>query len=178
MNPEKKSNIFLIGYRCTGKTTVGRRLAVLTGRPFVDTDERFTEQYGTIADFVGGNGWEVFRDRETAILDTVCRNIASVVATGGGIVLRPANVALMKKRGLVVWLKASRETISHRMAADPASPESRPGLTDFPLQMEIEKTLTERAPLYEKAMDIRIDTEGMTVEEICRRVIAATEGKG
>ena len=178
MNPERKSNIILIGYRCTGKTTVGSRLALLTGRHFVDTDDRFAERFGTIADFVAAHGWEAFRDREAGILEAVCRNDDTVVATGGGIVLRPANVALMKARGLVVWLKASLGTISQRMAADPASRDSRPGLTDYPLPVEIEKTLAERAPLYEEAMDIRIDTDGMAVEEICRRVIAATVGKG
>ena len=170
MKPEEKSNIFLIGYRCTGKTTVGRRLAMLTGRRFVDTDDRFKEQFGTIAGFVADHGWASFRDRESVILDTVSRGEDAVVATGGGIVLRPANVSLMKQRGLVVWLKASRETIWQRMTADPATRDSRPGLTGYPLQEEIDRTLTERWPLYEKAMD--------TVDEICRHVTAAMAGKG
>ncbi len=172
-------NIFLIGYRCTGKTTVGRRLAVLTGRRFVDTDDCFTDRHGvTITEFVADYGWEAFRKQESVVLDTVSREDGNVVSTGGGIVLKPENVSLMKDRGLVVWLMASKETILDRMSADPASADFRPGLTDYPLQEEIARTLAERTPLYENAMDLSVDTEGMAVEDICRRVIGAAGGKG
>ncbi len=179
MNSKIASNIFLIGYRCTGKTSVGRRLAVLTGRVFVDTDDRLTVQYGgTIAGFVADHGWEEFRRMESVVLKAVSGEENRVVATGGGIVLAPENVAVIKDRGLVIWLMASPEVIANRMASDPESINSRPGLTAFSRLEEIEKTLAERTPLYRKAMDFSIDTDGMAVEDVCRRVIEITGEKG
>lgn len=158
---------------------MGRRLAVLTGKRFVDTDDFFVDRHGvTISGFVADHGWDEFRKQESLILEAVSRDGDSVVATGGGIILKPENVALMKKRGLVVWLTASQETIHKRMTADPASANLRPGLTDHPLKEEIAGTLAERIPLYEKAMTLSIDTEGVAVDDICRRIITATAGKG
>jgi shikimate kinase len=179
MKTEGPANIFLIGYRCTGKTSVGRRLAALTERRFVDTDDCLTGEFGdTIAAFVAAHGWKAFRQQEALILARVCGESGLVVATGGGIVLTPENVTIMKNSGLVVWLTAPPATIARRMASDPLSRESRPKLTEMPGGQEIERTLAERLPLYRRAMDFSIDTDDMAVEDICRQIMAAAIGRG
>ncbi|MEW6077254.1 MAG: shikimate kinase [Thermodesulfobacteriota bacterium] len=174
----EETNIFLIGYRCTGKTSVGMRLAELTGKRFVDADDWFTARHGIISEYVAAYGWDEFRRQETAILKTIARGGDQVIATGGGVVLKSENVAVMKARGLVVWLTASEETIARRMAADPVTAVSRPGLTALPLRDEIAKTLAERMPLYRRAMDFCVDTDGLPVEDVCRRIIDEVAGKG
>ena len=172
------ANIFLVGYRCTGKTTVGTRLAELTGKRFVDADDCFTARHGIISEYVAAHGWDEFRRQETAVLETISRDGDQVIATGGGVVLKSENVVVMKERGLVVWLTASEETIALRMVADPVTAVSRPGLTALPLRDEIAKTLAERMPLYRRAMDFCVDTDGLPVEDVCRRIIDRAAGKG
>ena len=172
-------NIYLTGYRCTGKTSAGRRLAELTGRTFVDADERFVTRSGLdVSEYVLLNGWKSFRRLETEILREMAEKSGMVVATGGGAVLDPENVRLMKKTGRVVWLRTSPETICRRMSADPATAVMRPGLTSLPLADEVRETLASREPLYRAARDAAIDTEELSVDEVCGRIMEFLEQKG
>jgi shikimate kinase len=91
-----------------------------------------------------------------------------VIATGGGAVLNHENVKTMKKSGKLVWLRATPETIHKRMTLDSNTEEYRPALTDKGVFEEIGETLSIRNPIYEKAMDIAIDTDCMAPEDICR----------
>lgn len=161
-------NLFLIGYRCTGKTSVGRGLAEKLEMKFVDADERLVQLEGmSIAATVAARGWNYFRRREKEILRAICREDAQVVATGGGVVLDPANVAAMKASGTLIWLQAGPETIRSRMLADDCTGEQRPALTQRGLQAEIEATLKERTPYYRAAMDFSVITDGRRFDEIC-----------
>jgi len=140
-------NIYLIGPRASGKTTLGRRLAARLSRPFVDLDAIFLERHGeTIANLVTREGWEAFRRAETDILAAVAAVPGQVVATGGGAVLLPENRALLAK-GLVLYLQASPERLAERLLAD-CNAGQRPKLTELGLREEIVATLTEREPLY------------------------------
>ncbi len=153
-------NVYLVGYRCTGKSSVGQGLAASLGWSFVDTDSRVVAQAGQeIAAIVKTNGWAHFRRLERTCLVAVAQKHHQVVATGGGIVLDARNVQTMKASGIVVWLTAAPDTIRQRMRGDSQTPNQRPALTDRNAIDEIEKILNERMPLYQAAGEIVIDTE-------------------
>ncbi len=165
-------NIFLIGYRCTGKTTVAEKLSELTGKTFIDADVMLVDKAEmTVAQIVEQFGWDDFRDRETAVLNELCLMENHIIATGGGVILRDENVAAMKKAGIVVWLKASVDTIAARLTADVKSDDQRPALTDQGVVKEIKETLDFRTPLYENAMNFSIDTDEISIDEICNIIL-------
>ena len=165
-------NVFLIGYRCTGKSSVGRSLAAMLGRSFIDTDSLVVSENGmSIRNIVTSRGWEAFRRLEHIALQQVCTMDRRVVATGGGIVLDAENVKLMKKSGRIIWLRASSETIKARMSQDQASETLRPALTSTDSISEIEETLAERAPLYQHAMDFSVDTDNAKLDAVADIII-------
>ena len=164
-------NIYLIGYRCSGKTTVGRRLAKAVGWAFIDLDEKIVQNAGmTIKTIVENRGWKVFRRLEKEMLAEVSKDDCRMIATGGGVVLNNANVRTMKKKGKIIWLKVGPQTIVARMAADRQTVDFRPSLTEKPLFAEIEETLRARAPYYQKAMDFDVDTDERDIEDICEAI--------
>lgn len=164
-------NIYLIGNRCCGKTTLGRALANHIGWCFVDMDDRLvTEQGISIAEMVGRDGWPAFRAAERNLLARLAVASDQVVATGGGVVLDPFNIATMRTSGKVVWLRCLAQTIDRRMAADPRSAALRPALTEAGRMEEIVSVLTERAPLYRSAAHITIDTDDIEPGLFCLRM--------
>lgn len=164
-------NIFLIGYRCSGKTAVARLLAHQLARAFVDTDDQVVGKAGmSIKDIVNSEGWDSFRQKERQVIQCVCRRDRQVVATGGGAVLDRKNVADMKKAGQLVWLKANADTIKKRMLADERTEGLRPSLSGGNLLEEIEDMLRTRNPHYEAAMDFSIETDQRGVDEICEAI--------
>ena len=166
-------NLFLVGYRCTGKSSVARRVAEKLGWNVVDADERMMEDTGeSVAETVSKGGWPLFRKIEKDTLRSICMNLGQVVATGGGVVEDDENIDLMKRSGAVVWLRASSDTIRKRMIRDTNSSDLRPPLTDFELKVEIEETLTKRTPLYRIAMTLEVDTEDKTLTEVSSEVIS------
>lgn len=167
------SNLFLIGYRCTGKTSVGRDIARKIGWEFVDADELLMKNSGeSVIDIVSRGGWPLFRKLEKKTLKEICQNRAQVVATGGGIVTDEENIDLMKQHGVLVWLRATPETIRERMVQDASTGELRPPLTNRELQDEIQDTLKERTPLYRTAMTVAVDTDGKTLPEISYEILS------
>jgi shikimate kinase len=165
-------NLFLIGYRCTGKTTVGKRLADKLSWDFVDADAEAVADIGMpVAELVARKGWPAFRGAERAVLERLCGKDRQVIATGGGVVLDERNVRRMRRAGRVVWLKASPETIRRRMLADAASPDQRPPLTDRDLASEIRETLNQRRDLYAGAADMVVDTDGGGIDEVAAAVL-------
>lgn len=171
-------NIFLIGYRCTGKTSVGKALAKRLALAFEDADDLLVEKEGKpIAEVVAECGWDYFRVQEKAILQFICSRDRQVVATGGGVILDPDNVTAMKNCGVLVWLQAETEAIRQRMLADEHTPGQRPALTGRSAGDEIETTLAERTPLYRAAMDFTVDTDGYTIEGVCDLIVKRFEGK-
>lgn len=168
-------NLYLIGYRCTGKTTVGRRLAEALGWNFTDADDALERWAGrTVSDIVRTDGWPAFREMETQTLVQLADYVYMVVATGGGAVLRPENVTLMQQTGRLIWLTASAETILSRMGGDPKTERLRPSLTDQSIGDEVRLTLLERLPLYETAADDIVETDGRSVADICEEILELT----
>ena len=149
-------NIFLIGPRACGKTTVGRALADRLGLEFVDTDHELVRAVGMeIADYVEENGWDAFRDRETEILARVAGEGGRVIGCGGGIVLRPENREVLAA-GIVFYLQTGLEVLAERLMRDPNEAQ-RPSLTGKSVVDEIREILAERAHLYEGCADVVLD---------------------
>ena len=166
-------NIYLIGYRAVGKTSVGRLLASTLRRTFVDTDCELSEQAGmTISEYVRKMGWSAFRELERSILQQVCKQDMQVVATGGGVVMDSRNVDSMRNSGTLVWLEASPQTIKRRLSGDHRTAQTRPALSLKGSINEIEDILTQRTPYYEQAMDMRIETDGLSIVQICDEIVS------
>ena len=140
-------NIYLIGARASGKTTLGRKLAARLRRPFVDTDRRVRLRTGkTVADLVDAGGWEAFREAESVVLAEVAVFSGQVVSCGGGIVLMQDNRDMLE-RGIVLYMKAPAEVLAGRLARDPLEAQ-RPSLTGGGVADEVRQVLAERGALY------------------------------
>jgi shikimate kinase len=158
-------NIVLIGYRGAGKSEVGRRLAPRLQMAFVDTDDLIEESQGTtISRMVETCGWNHFRAVEKEMISTVSEADRQVIAAGGGVILDPENVAALRKKGWIVWLKADSDILLRRMEKDPRTPIQRPSLTGKEAREELEETLNFRNALYEEAAEARLDTSLLDVE--------------
>jgi shikimate kinase len=169
--PHTLQRIFLIGYRGTGKTTVARLLAERLGWAWCDADALIEQRYGrSIRAIFADEGEAGFRDKESAVLHDLCGMTHHVIATGGGVVLRPGNRAQLKAAGRVVWLTADAETLHQRIQADASTAERRPDLTRGGLA-EIVELLRVRDPLYAECADVVIDTAGRTPHEVVSAIV-------
>ena len=148
--------IYLIGARGCGKTTVGHLLSKTLGYAFHDTDHHLqTSLQCTIAQIVAEEGWENFRMKERDSLIAVTAD-SSVVATGGGIILRPENCQFMRDNGRVFWLSVEPDELAKRLDAEPEN-EQRPTLTGRPITEEMSDILKVRSPLYSSTAHHIID---------------------
>jgi len=168
-------NIVLIGYRATGKSTVGSTLAALLRRKFVDTDAVLEERHGTIRDIVETYGWDHFRHLEKRIIQEISSQSDLVIAPGGGFVLDIDNVMALKKNGFIIWLKADPQVVHARMMKDPQTLVQRPPLTGKGILREIEEVMANRAPFYEQAAEVQLDTSTMDVEAVMKKVLSILE---
>lgn len=163
----KERNLVLIGGRACGKTSVGHALARALERPFVDLDDVLVAEAGrSIAEIVAEEGWPGFRRREKELVARLGRLPGQVLAPGGGVVLDPENVALLRDHGLVVWLYADPATLRQRLRQDEGSREFRPSLTGADPGAEMERVLAEREPLYRAAAHLSLDTTELSVSEV------------
>ena len=154
--PKSAANIYLIGPRGCGKTTVGSLLASQLGRPFIDLDHYLARRTGhCIADIVNAAGWPEFRRIESLCLAECGAKSGQVIATGGGIVLDAANRAFLNANGAVIWLDAPLELICRRLDENPEAAQ-RPALTMLDPAAEIAAVMAEREPLYQSCCHNRI----------------------
>lgn len=163
--------LFLIGYRGTGKSTVGRLLAQRLGWDFVDADQLLEQRFGSIRTIFSEEGEGGFRAKESTILEELCRRERHVIAPGGGVVLRPSNRERLKAAGPVVWLTADAQTIWNRLQADESTAERRPNLTVGGLT-EIVDLLKAREPYYAACADLTLDTTGRSPDELADAIVA------
>jgi shikimate kinase len=165
-------NLFLIGYRCAGKSVVGKRLARSLAWPFVDLDaEIVKESRMEIPEIVSRKGWEWFRNEEKRVVRKIASRDFHIVATGGGAVLDPGNVRVMREKGKLIWLRVRPETVMVRLRNDPGAVDARPALTSKGLYGEIGETLSIRSAIYEKAADVCVDTDGKSVRRIVEEIL-------
>ena len=165
-------NLILIGYRGSGKTCVGRRIAAASGRPFVDTDDLVEASAGrSTSRIFESDGEAEFRRLETgAIREAVSAN-RQVISVGGGAVIAERNRSLLRAAGTCVWLKASAEVLMRRIEADPHSAERRPALTSAAPADEVRQLLVAREQYYEELANQTLDTENLDVRQAAERII-------
>lgn len=172
-------NLVLIGYRCAGKSTVGRALAERLTRVFVDTDmliEEYCEK--SVAAIVGKYGWEHFRGLEKEVICGLSQKKNLVIATGGGSVTDEKNVHYLKKSGRLVWLRVGSETIRDRMLQDLDKGCQRPPLTSSGSLGEIKRVMGERFQAYRRAADMVVDTDHLSIGEVVQRIIESLPETG
>ena len=170
-------NIVLIGYRATGKSTVGSKLAAHLRRKFVDTDDLLEERHGTIEDIVKTYGWDHFRHLEKRVIQEISSQSDLVIAPGGGFVLDIDNVMALKKNGFIIWLKAGPQVVQARMMKDPQTLVQRPPLTGKGILQEIEEVMASRAPFYEQAAEAQLDTSTMDVAKVVEEVVSMIKAR-
>ena len=165
-------NLVLIGYRGTGKSDVARVLASRLGWPWFDADEQIEALAGkSIAEIFAQDGEPVFRDWETRVVGELSERSDTVLALGGGAVMRSENRAAMLRQGRVVWLTASPATILRRVAADPATAARRPNLTVQGGITEIIATLAVRNPIYRQCAHLEVDTEDKSLAQVADAIL-------
>ena len=166
-------NVVLIGYRCTGKTTIGKILAEKLGWPLVDTDTLIQERAGkSIKEIVAAGGWPEFRRLERETIADVASRDRQVISAGGGAILDDANTHALRASGKVVLLTAAPETIWARMKADPKTLAERPNLTDAGGLAEVATVLEERRPKYFAACHFEVSTDLHSPGEAAARILA------
>jgi shikimate kinase len=165
-------HLVLVGMPGSGKSSVGRRVARRTGRTLVDVDAEIERVAGRpIPEIFSAEGEAGFRDLEASVLASVLdRDEPLVVATGGGAVLREQNRDVMRARGVVVWLRATAETLAERVGDG----RTRPLLADDPIG-NLRRLLGERTAAYESAAHATVDVDRTPFDKVTDRVLAAVE---
>lgn len=152
-----------------GKTTVGRKLAGLLCYEFIDTDQALEARTGvSISHIFEIEGETGFREREAKVLAEVGAKTASVVSTGGGIVLRASNRTVMRNSGTVIYLRASAELLWSRLKDS----HPRPLLNVPDPKSKIAQLLEARAPLYTAEADFVVDVCATSTAKIAREIHA------
>lgn len=139
-------NIILTGFMGTGKSSLGRLLARAIGYRFVDTDHKIEERYGlSIRQIFATQGEATFRKLETELVRELAGETGLVIATGGGLVLNPENVALLQQNGRIFCLSAPADKILERISLQPGK---RPLLDEPNPRQRINELLTQRQAAY------------------------------
>jgi shikimate kinase len=163
----------LVGYRGTGKTAVAGELAARLGWDWVDADDLVEQRAGkSIAAIFSDDGETTFRDLESDVVNELCGRRRTVVALGGGAILREANRKVIRGAGPIVWLTAQVDTMLARIAADQSSASRRPSLTKLGDRQEIESLLAERTPYYRECATLIVDTEGKSTAQVAGEISA------
>jgi len=164
----QQGNVFLIGPMGAGKTTIGRHLATLLHKRFVDVDHEIEKRTGvTIPVIFEIEGEAGFRRRESAVIEELTRDTNIVLATGGGAVLLEENRKLLKDRGTVAYLQADIDTLVERTRRD----RNRPLLQTENPRAKIEELLQQREPIYREVADIIINTGQRAPSSVAREVV-------
>jgi shikimate kinase len=159
----KPHNIYLVGPMGSGKTAVGRRLAALLDKQFLDTDGEIEKRTGVDVRYIFEKEGEArFREREREVIAELTGLEDIVVATGGGVVLDPTNRERLAATGTVVYLETSVDALVQRTR----SSKTRPLLVSADPHGVLERLMTARQPLYEEVADLKVETTGRTVRAV------------
>ena len=165
------NNIVLIGFMGCGKSTIARELRRLLGYPLVDMDAILEERAGKpITRIFAEDGEATFRDMESRLLEELAETAASagrIVATGGGVVERPANRLCLRRLGYVVWLSAPPAVILNRTR----NSQERPLLHADDPAARITSLLAAREPWYRESAHLMVDTAGLDSREIATGIL-------
>lgn len=165
-----EKTIILIGFMGAGKTSVGKTLAQKTGLKLLDTDKLIEKQERTtISRIFETQGEEAFRTAETNLLKSLLeKKSTAIISVGGGLPLKEENQTLLKKLGLVVYLRIRPDTVLKRLKGD----TTRPLLQGGDVKQKVTALLTYRAPIYQKAAHITIDADHKTLNQIAEEILA------
>ena len=149
-----------------------RALARKTGLPLFDTDEIVSKRFGlSVTEIFVRLGEEEFRDAETEALRQLSESAPAIIVTGGGIVLRPENVKMLRELGKVVNLEADEETLFRRISRR----ATRPLLQTENPRATLTELLRVRDPLYRAAADVRLDTSRLTHDQVADAILKSIE---
>ena len=165
-------NLILCGMMGSGKTTVGIKIAELTGRRWYDTDGVIVDRHGKISDIFEYYGEAHFRKLETEIVRELVKKDDLIISTGGGLVLKSENNTLLKENGKIVFLRAGLETLSKRLHVDGTRPLLQTSTES--IRVRLERLLKERTPVYESVADYIVDVDDKTPEVIAEEIIKIT----
>ncbi len=161
-------NCVLIGYRGTGKSTIGKILSRKLNFPYVNLDAEIVKKAGMpIPEIVEKHSWEHFRDLEEEVVAEAAARDGRVLDTGGGVITRPRNIENLRRTGVVFLLEATIEDIVSRIGSDTQRP-SLTGKKSF--TEEVAEVLEERRPLYRKTAHFIIDTSRLSAEEAAAEI--------
>ena len=166
-------NLILCGMMGAGKTTIGIKIAEITGRRWYDTDGLIVDKHGKISDIFEYYGEAHFRKLETEIVKELVKQDGLVISTGGGLVLKTENNALLQENGKIVFLRATLDTLSKRLKVDGERPLLQTSTEN--IRQRLERLLRERTPVYEHVADYIVDVDGKTPETIAKEIVALSE---
>ena len=162
----------LIGYRGTGKSTVGMRLAKRLKWDWLDADNELEQRVGrTIKEIFATDGEPTFRQMEREVLADLLKRDRLVLSTGGGCIINADTRRDLIAAGPVVWLVAPIETIANRVLHDSTTKRRRPNLTATGGIEEIRTVLAQREPLYRECATITMNTEGLSLRDVVARIV-------
>ena len=165
MTPDA-GNIALTGFMAAGKTVVGRRLARVLGWSFVDLDAVIEAGEGlAVREIFASRGEPYFREREKTALGQVLDGSEQVIALGGGAVVDPDNLTLLKQRSLLVWLRVSPGTVLSRVGGG----DDRPLLQGPDRLKRIQELSAQREGIYAQA-GVTVDTDELTEDQVVQRI--------
>lgn len=168
-------NVYLVGMMAVGKTTVGRHLASRLEYTFHDTDRVIEQRAGADISWIFElEGEERFRDREQQVVEEMTRLEGVVLATGGGAVLRERNRALLRERGIVVYLRSGVDLLLERARSD----RRRPLLQVDNVRERIETLAAQRGPLYEAVSHLAVTVDRRPPKAIAGDIARILRGFG
>jgi shikimate kinase len=162
-------NLILCGMMGAGKTTIGIKIAEITGRRWYDTDGVIVDKHGKISDIFEYYGEAHFRKLETQVIKELSEMDNLIISTGGGLVLKSENNALLKKNGKIVFLRASHETLAQRLHVDGTRPLLQTSTES--IRDRLSRLMKERMPVYEHVADYTVDVDGKTPEQIAQEIV-------
>lgn len=168
------ASVVLVGYRGSGKTTVGNLLAGRLDMTCIDTDAMVAKAGGvTIRDIFACIGQPYFQELEMEALQEALAMPNAVIATGGGVVMRDENRKQLKAAGRpVVYLATNPELLYSRIQADANSAANRPNLTKFADGLaEVRHVLAIRDPLYREVATMVVDVSSLTPQQVVDQIL-------
>jgi shikimate kinase len=169
--------VVLIGYRGSGKTTVGRLLAARLAKTFIDCDEEIVARHGkSIREIFSAGGEDAFRKLETSVIAELAAKTDHVIAVGGGAVLRKENRRALANH-FIVYLRCDPGVLLGRIDDDPATSDNRPNLTGLGGGIEeIEALLRRREPIYRAAMNVELDVTHLSPDQAAEEIARLISG--
>lgn len=167
--PAARRNVYLVGFMATGKTTIGRELARLMGRKFIDVDQEIERRHElTVAEIFARHGEKTFRQAEEEVALELAVETNRIIATGGGTILNPKIFEAFETTGMLVCLYTQQDDLVDRIQRTDKRPLMK-GQSQDEVRERIERMLEERSAVYNK-VPVRIDTTNLTPLSAAKKI--------